>query len=183
MKKIASLAVAAVIVLTVMCGCTAAEVKRDEIYKKAVGFEAEMSVKKGDTVFAFTVTRLKPDYFEFIFTEPSILDKFDLIINGGEVRLKYYGFEISLNRFPLPVSDGINRIAEVLAILDEGFEKLEPLTDGGDLVFGGDGFKVKISPESNLPLYFEIETESGNYEITVKDFRLTAPSETDETEA
>ena len=71
----------------------------------------------------------------------------------------------------------------MLAILDEGFEKLEPMTDGGDLVFGGDGFKVKISPESNLPLYFEIETEGGAYEITVKDFRLTAPSETDETEA
>lgn len=182
MRRLASLAVAVMMTAAALCGCRPAEVGRDEIYKKASGFEAEMAVKKGDTVFAFTVARLKPDYFEFVFTEPSILDKFDLVLSGGEARLKYYGFEISLNRFPLPVTDGINRIAEVLAVLDDGFEKLAPETDGEKLAFTGDGFRIAISPENNLPLSLEIETRSGKYEITVRSFRLTAPSENEETE-
>lgn len=151
--------------------------KEQDIYKNANGFEAVLSVTKGEENFTFSVSRLKPDYFELNFTNPPILQNFYVIFSNGEVTLKYYGFELSLNRFPLPITNGISRIVDVLALLDDGFEKLELKSNqDNELIYGGNGFTVSFSPETLLPISFEIETDDGeSYKITVESFALLTP--------
>ncbi|MBR2327169.1 MAG: hypothetical protein IKA51_00955 [Clostridia bacterium] len=178
MKKTAAVIAALLLTFSViLSACTNEPAKPEDVYKNADGFEAELSVKTKDSTFDFTVSRLKPDYFELNFTEPELLKNFTVIFNGNDVKLKYYGFELSLNRFPIPIEGGISKIIEVLKTVDNGFESLELRADeSGMIIYDGEGFNVTLSPDSLLPISFEISLDNGDsYYITVKNFKLLIP--------
>ncbi len=175
MKRTVAVLAALLLCLSVfLTACTGKTEKPEDVYKNATGFEAALSVKTGESEFDFNVSRLKPDYFELNFTSPEILKHFTVIFNGDDVKLKYYGFELSLNRFPLPIEGGISKIVDVLSVIDDGYEKLElKENEDGSLLYQGEGFSVKVSPDDLLPISFEITLENGgSYFITVKEFKL-----------